>query len=70
MLEDVQRSIDYADYDVDGTMSCVSWIWFLQSIGFNNYIYSGGNSRFIESKFDENNLKTDCKNNEIPLISS
>ncbi len=24
----------YADYDVDGTMSCVSWIWFFQSIGY------------------------------------
>ena len=24
----------YADYDVDGTMSCVSWIWFLESIGY------------------------------------
>lgn len=28
----------YADYDVDGTMSCVSWIWFLQSIGFYNFV--------------------------------
>jgi len=28
----------YADYDVDGTMSCVSWIWFFQAIGFSNYL--------------------------------
>jgi single-stranded-DNA-specific exonuclease len=29
----------YADYDVDGTMSCVSWIWFLQALNFNNFEY-------------------------------
>ncbi len=29
----------YADYDVDGTMSCVSWIWFLEAIGYKNYIH-------------------------------
>ena len=29
----------YADYDVDGTMSCVSWIWFFQSIGFTHYTH-------------------------------
>lgn len=29
----------YADYDVDGTMSCVSWIWLFQSIGFSNYTH-------------------------------
>ena len=29
----------YADYDVDGTMSCISWIWFLQAIGFDNYTH-------------------------------
>ena len=28
----------YADYDVDGTMSCVSWVWFLRAIGFTNFI--------------------------------
>ncbi len=28
----------YADYDVDGTMSCVSWIWFFQAIGFTNFL--------------------------------
>ena len=29
----------YADYDVDGTMSCVSWMWFLESIGFHNFVH-------------------------------
>ena len=29
----------YADYDVDGTMSLVSWIWFLRAIGYDNYTY-------------------------------
>ncbi len=28
----------YADYDVDGTMSCVSWVWFLRAVGFTNYV--------------------------------
>jgi single-stranded-DNA-specific exonuclease len=28
----------YADYDVDGTMSCVSWVWFLRAIGFTNFV--------------------------------
>ena len=28
----------YADYDVDGTMSCVSWVWFLRGIGFSNFV--------------------------------
>ncbi|MEZ4743473.1 MAG: DHH family phosphoesterase [Bdellovibrionota bacterium] len=37
----------YADYDVDGTMSCVSWIWFLRSIGFKNYTY------YIPDRFTE-----------------
>lgn len=27
----------YGDYDVDGTMSCVQWIWFFQAIGFTSY---------------------------------
>lgn len=27
----------YGDYDVDGTMSCVQWIWFFQAIGFTAY---------------------------------
>lgn len=29
----------YADYDVDGTMSCVSWMWFLQALNYDNVIY-------------------------------
>jgi single-stranded-DNA-specific exonuclease len=37
----------YADYDVDGTMSCVSWIWFLQSIGFTNFVH------YIPCRFKE-----------------
>ncbi|MCB9229998.1 MAG: DHH family phosphoesterase [Deltaproteobacteria bacterium] len=43
-----QRKIAlYADYDVDGTMSCVSWIWFFESIGFHNYTY------YIPDRFRE-----------------
>ena len=37
----------YADYDVDGTMSCVSWIWFFQAIGYENYFY------YIPCRFSE-----------------
>ncbi len=37
----------YADYDVDGTMSCVSWIWFLKSIGFHNFVH------YIPNRFSE-----------------
>lgn len=37
----------YADYDVDGTMSCVSWIWFLESLGYSNYTY------YIPCRFSE-----------------
>lgn len=37
----------YADYDVDGTMSCVSWIWFLESIGFKNFVH------YIPCRFKE-----------------
>lgn len=33
-----ERIALYADYDVDGTMSCVSWIWFLQAIGYTNFV--------------------------------
>ena len=29
----------YADYDVDGTMSCVSWVWFFKAIGFDNFTH-------------------------------
>ncbi len=38
-LEKNQRIGLYADYDVDGTMSCVCWIWFLQAIGYSNFVY-------------------------------
>ena len=27
----------YGDYDVDGTMSCVQWIWFFEAIGFHHH---------------------------------
>ncbi|MBF0441427.1 MAG: DHH family phosphoesterase [Oligoflexales bacterium] len=37
----------YADYDVDGTMSCVSWIWFLEAIGYRNFSY------YIPCRFNE-----------------
>lgn len=37
----------YADYDVDGTMSLVSWIWFFEAIGFKNYLY------YIPCRFKE-----------------
>jgi single-stranded-DNA-specific exonuclease len=37
----------YADYDVDGTMSCVSWIWFLRAIGHLNFEY------YIPDRFSE-----------------
>lgn len=37
----------YADYDVDGTMSCVSWIWFLGAIGYTNFVH------YIPCRFKE-----------------
>lgn len=37
----------YADYDVDGTMSCVSWIWFFKAIGFSNFVH------YIPCRFKE-----------------
>lgn len=37
----------FADYDVDGTMSCVSWVWFFQSISYTNYTY------YIPDRFKE-----------------
>ncbi len=37
----------YADYDVDGTMSCVSWIWFFEALGFKNYTW------YIPCRFEE-----------------
>ncbi|MFT5318674.1 MAG: single-stranded-DNA-specific exonuclease, partial [Chlamydiales bacterium] len=42
-----QRIGLYSDYDVDGTMSCVSWIWFFQAIGFDNYTH------YIPCRFKE-----------------
>lgn len=33
-----ERIALYADYDVDGTMSCVSWVWFLEALGHKNYV--------------------------------
>lgn len=27
----------YGDYDVDGTMSCVQWVWFFEAIGYHHY---------------------------------
>ncbi|NRA46331.1 MAG: DHH family phosphoesterase [Oligoflexales bacterium] len=38
-IKNKKRIALYADYDVDGTMSCVSWIWFLQSIGYDNFTF-------------------------------
>ncbi len=37
----------YADYDVDGTMSCTSWIWFLRAIGYSNFMH------YIPCRFKE-----------------
>lgn len=37
----------YADYDVDGTMSCTSWIWFLRAIGYRNFTH------YIPCRFKE-----------------
>ncbi len=37
----------YADYDVDGTMSCVAWIWFFKAIGFKNFTH------YIPCRFKE-----------------
>lgn len=37
----------YADYDVDGTMSCVSWIWFFRAIGFRHFVH------YIPCRFKE-----------------
>lgn len=38
-LRSNQRIALYADYDVDGTMSCVCWIWFLKAIGYTNFTH-------------------------------
>lgn len=46
-LQNDKRIALYADYDVDGTMSCVSWSWFLKAIGYNNFIH------YIPCRFKE-----------------
>jgi single-stranded-DNA-specific exonuclease len=46
-IEQNKRIALYADYDVDGTMSCVSWIWFLEAIGYKNYLH------YIPCRFKE-----------------
>lgn len=46
-MEQDKRIALYADYDVDGTMSCVSWIWFLNAIGYKNYVH------YIPCRFKE-----------------
>jgi single-stranded-DNA-specific exonuclease len=46
-IEQNKRIALYADYDVDGTMSCVAWIWFFQAIGFKNFIH------YIPCRFKE-----------------
>ena len=46
-IEQNKRIALYADYDVDGTMSCVSWIWFFNAIGFNNFVH------YIPCRFKE-----------------
>jgi single-stranded-DNA-specific exonuclease len=46
-IESNKRIALYADYDVDGTMSCVSWIWFLESIGYKNFVH------YIPCRFKE-----------------
>ncbi|MBY0370323.1 DHH family phosphoesterase [bacterium] len=37
-LDAGKRIALYADYDVDGTMSCVSWVWFLRAAGYTNFV--------------------------------
>ncbi|MCX6128447.1 MAG: DHH family phosphoesterase [Proteobacteria bacterium] len=46
-IEKGRRIALYADYDVDGTMSCVSWIWFFEAIGFKNFV------SYIPCRFEE-----------------
>lgn len=46
-LSENRRIALYADYDVDGTMSCVSWIWFFKALGFENYVH------YIPCRFKE-----------------
>ena len=46
-IREGKRIALYADYDVDGTMSCVSWIWFLRAIGYDNFVH------YIPDRFKE-----------------
>jgi len=46
-IKEGRRIALYADYDVDGTMSCVSWIWFLKAVGHQNFIH------YIPCRFTE-----------------
>jgi len=46
-IRDGRRIALYADYDVDGTMSCVSWTWFLQELGYDNFVH------YIPCRFKE-----------------
>ena len=46
-IVDNKRIALYADYDVDGTMSCTSWIWFLRAIGYHNFTH------YIPCRFKE-----------------
>jgi single-stranded-DNA-specific exonuclease len=46
-IREQKRIALYADYDVDGTMSCVSWIWFLQALGHTNFV------PYIPCRFEE-----------------
>lgn len=38
-LQEGKKIALYADYDVDGTMSCVSWIWFFHAVGYKNFTH-------------------------------
>jgi len=46
-IQQNKRIALYADYDVDGTMSCVAWLWFLRAVGHQNHIY------YIPDRFRE-----------------
>ncbi len=46
-IRENKRIALYADYDVDGTMSCVSWMWFLKDIGYRNMVH------YIPCRFKE-----------------
>ncbi len=46
-IRNKRRIALYADYDVDGTMSCVSWIWYLKALGYDNFVH------YIPCRFKE-----------------